>query len=428
MSTFALVTLGCKVNSYESQWYREQLVQKGLEEVSYKEKADVYIINTCAVTNVASAKSRQKIHACRKLNSDAIVCAVGCYVQTSQNQDVWDDIDLVIATSGKKQLPELVLDALATHMHKVVYEDTREYTMDSMPLKSYQQTRAYLKIQDGCNQFCSYCIIPYARGKERCLPIDEVVENAKSLVQDGHKELVLTGIHTGRYQDLGYNLTDLMKRLMKEVEGLQRLRISSIEITEITDEMIAFMHEEPRIARHFHIPVQASTNEILEKMNRPYTVEEFIARLQYIREQLPNISISTDIIVGFPYESDELFEQGLENLEKMEFSFLHVFPFSSKEGTVAHTMKEKVNGQIQKNRVKYLTKRSVQLYNTYKQRLVGTVKEVYFETYQDGILMGHTSEYVSVKVKSEIDRRNEIVSVMCTHLLDGELWGNVIEG
>ena len=188
------------------------------------------------------------------------------------------------------------------------------------------------------------------------------------------------------------------------------------------------MQQEPRIARHLHIPVQASTNEILEKMNRPYTVEEFISRLEHIRAKLPDVSISTDIIVGFPYESDEIFEKGIENLEKMQFSFLHVFPFSSKEGTVAHTMKEKVSGVVQKNRVKYLTKLSVKLYNTYKQKLIGSSKEVYFETYQKGILMGHTSEYVPVKVKSEVDRRNEIVSVECTSLLDQEVWGTIIEG
>ena len=428
MKTFALVTLGCKVNSYESQWYREQLLQYNMTEVSYKEMADVYIINTCAVTNVASAKSRQKINACRKLNPNAIICAVGCYVQTSQQHDVWDDIDLVIATSGKKQLPQLVLEALEKREHKVIYEETREFAMDSMPLKSYQQTRAYLKIQDGCNQFCSYCIIPYARGKERCLPVEEVLENAKSLVNDGHKELVLTGIHTGRYNYDGYTLTDLMKLLMKEVSGLQRLRISSIEITEVPDEMIEFMQQEPRVARHLHIPVQASTNEILEKMNRPYTVEEFITRLDHIRSLLPDVSISTDIIVGFPYETDEIFEKGLENLSMMQFSFLHVFPFSSKEGTVAHTMKEKVSGVVQKNRVKYLTNLSVKLYNTYKQKLIGTTKEVYFETYQKGVLMGHTSEYVPVKVKSEVDRRNEIVSVECTSLLNQEVWGTIREG
>lgn len=422
MSTFAMVTLGCKVNSYESEWYCEQLKEKGLQEVSYKEMADVYIINTCAVTNVASSKSRQKINVLRKKNPNAILCVVGCYVQTSINEQAFDDIDLVIATAGKKQLPDLVMKELEKRDRVVVYEDTRDYDMDVMPLHSYHQTRAFLKVQDGCNQFCSYCIIPFARGKERSLPLSEVLETAKRLVADGHKEIVLTGIHTGRYFDGTHRLTDLMKALM-QIDGLKRLRISSIEITEVTDEMIQLMKEEPRIARHLHVPIQAASNEILKKMHRPYTVEQFKERLQEIRKQLPGISISTDVIVGFPSETDELFEVSRQNLEALEFSFLHVFPFSSKKGTVADGMKEKIAPQIKKNRVKCLTELSTKLYNNYKRTMLNQIKEVYVETYRDKVLVGHTSEYLPICISSAEDVRNEMISVSLTRLEDEQLWG-----
>ncbi|MDD6467646.1 MAG: tRNA (N(6)-L-threonylcarbamoyladenosine(37)-C(2))-methylthiotransferase MtaB [Erysipelotrichaceae bacterium] len=422
MSTFAVVTLGCKVNSYESEWYCEQLKERGLTEVSYKEEADVYIINTCAVTNVASSKSRQKINVLRKNHPQAILCVVGCYIQTSLKEQVFEGIDLVIATAGKKQLPDLVMKELEKRDRIVVYEDTREYMMDEMPLQNYHQTRAFLKVQDGCNQFCSYCIIPFARGKERSLPLEDVMETAKRLVQSGHKELVLTGIHTGRYFDGEHHLIDLMRALMT-IEGLKRLRISSIEITEVTDEMIQLMKEEPRIARHLHVPIQSATNEILKKMNRPYTVEQFHQRLQEIRNELPQISISTDVIVGFPGETDELFEMTARNLAMLEFSFLHVFPFSSKKGTVADQMNDKVASQTKKKRVKCLTELSSRLYNKYKQSMLHQVKEVYVEIFKNGVLEGHTSEYLPCCIKSEKDARNEMIPVSLTHLDDGQLWG-----
>ena len=304
MTTFAIATLGCKVNTYESQGYESALIAKGYEEVSFKEKADVYIINTCAVTNTAGSKSRQKIHQARHTNPDAIIAVVGCYVQTAKEQlELMEHVDILIGSALKQTLADRIEQAVNGNKVENVLQDVRALRVfEALPVRHFEhQTRAFLKIQDGCNQFCSYCIIPFARGAERSLPEDEVVQTAKNLCASGHREIVLSGIHTGRYgRDLKTNLTHVMKRLCNEVKDLQRIRISSIEMNEITDELLEFMQQEPRIARHLHIPIQTANNTVLKNMNRPYNVEWFMERVDYIRSLMPDISISSDVIVGFP--------------------------------------------------------------------------------------------------------------------------------
>ncbi|MCF0110267.1 MAG: tRNA (N(6)-L-threonylcarbamoyladenosine(37)-C(2))-methylthiotransferase MtaB [Erysipelotrichaceae bacterium] len=427
MPTFAITTLGCKVNAYESQWYREQLTNRGLTEVSDKDIADVYLVNTCSVTNVASQKSRQKFHACKKMNPEAIVCVVGCYVQTNIEAACnVPEIDLVIGTAGKSLVPDLIMEQLNNRNRKIVYRKDREYEMDPMLLEQFDKTRAYLKIQDGCNQFCSYCIIPFARGKERSLPLEAVVQTAKKLVSQGHSELVLTGIHTGRYYDGTHRLADVMRTLLEEIPGLLRLRISSIEMTEVTDEILQLMKENTRIARHLHIPIQTGSDEILKKMNRPYTVEQFRKRVEHIRSMIPDISVSTDVIVGFPEESNELFETTVRNLKEIRFSFLHVFPFSSKKGTVAERMSGHIDNDTKKQRVRVLTELSDELYNAYKNSQLCHKEGVIFEVEKDGIWQGHTSQYIEVFVPSERkDLHGHMTEVTLECVKDGKVFGSI---
>ena len=294
MTTFAIATLGCKVNTYESQGYESALVDKGYEQVSFKEKADVYIINTCAVTNTAGSKSRQKIHAAIALNPEALIAVVGCYAQTASEQLEQDaNIDILLGSDGKSRLADMIEEGLRKKRPQKLIHDVRKVNVfEALPIHRFEhQTRAFLKIQDGCNQFCSYCIIPFARVAERSLPEDEVLAIARSLSESGHREIVLSGIHTGRYGNgINSSLCQLMKRMVKEIPKLQRIRISSIEMNEITDELLEFIKGEEKIARHLHIPVQSANTTVLKNMNRPYTIAWFMERVDYIRSLIPDIS------------------------------------------------------------------------------------------------------------------------------------------
>ncbi len=412
MTTFAISTLGCKVNAYESQGYAQGLRDLGFQEVFFKEAADIYIINTCAVTNTAAAKSRQKLHQAQKLNDKALIAVVGCYAQ-SEFQALSKDprIHVLIGSNQKEELPKLILSAWEnkSHIHKL--SDMRSASVfEAIPVRSFtHQTRAYLKIQDGCNQFCSYCIIPFARGKERSLHPDQVIAQARALVANGHLEIVLTGIHTGRYgREYSTTLTELLKRMCDEVKGLQRIRISSIEINEITDEFIQLMKQETKIARHLHIPIQSGNNDILKLMNRPYTISDYEKRINEIRKQITGISISTDVITGFPDESEAQFEDGCDCLKRLQFSFLHVFPFSKRDGTKAALMKNQLNNQIKKQRSTRLNALSEELYQRYQEGFVKQQVAVLWEEEANGMISGHTSEYLKVYAPYEASSLHQL--------------------
>jgi threonylcarbamoyladenosine tRNA methylthiotransferase MtaB len=279
-----------------------------------------------------------------------------------------------------------------------------------MALCHFNQTRAYLKIQDGCNQFCGYCTIPLARGRERSLDLDRVVENARLLVQGGHQELVLTGIHTGRWNDGKHDLADLMQALLREVEGLQRIRLSSIEMTEVSDRLIELMAGDRRIARHLHIPLQTGNDRLLKLNNRPYTTKEYHDRINEIRERIPGISISSDIIAGLPTETDQEHEQTMAFIESCRLSFLHVFPYARKQHTPDASLAQ-VPENVRKQRAAGLTKLSQRLYNDYMISFFNKEVEVLFETSENGLLKGHCSEYVEVTVNSQSDLRHQICRV-----------------
>ncbi len=400
MTTFAIATLGCKVNTYESCGYQNALIEKGFQEVDFKEVADVYIINTCAVTNIAASKSRQKIHQAKNKNPNALIVVVGCYAQIAYDYlKANEPIDILIGSEGKNNLVNYIEKALKGEKVDVKRHDVRLTSVfEALPLQHFDhQTRAFLKIQDGCNQFCSYCIIPYARGKERSLAKDEVLKLARQLCNSGHKEIVLTGIHTGRYgAGTDCNLTQLLELLCNEVEGLQRIRLSSIEMNEISDEFLDLMKHNDKIARHLHIPLQAGCDTTLKNMNRPYDMKYYMDKIEHIRQIIPDISISSDVIVGFPNESEEDFVTSMNNIEKMKLSFLHVFPFSAKEGTKAASMKPQFANQVKKERVARLSECSERLYDEFKVNMINKKVKVLFEKRKGDMLVGHSSEYLEV--------------------------------
>lgn len=428
MTTFAISTLGCKVNSYESESTAEALRQKGYAEVSFKEKADVYLIFTCAVTNTAASKSRQKIHQAVRQNPEALICAVGCYVQIqAERLSQQERIDILIGSSGKDQIADLVEQGLKQRQPIVYLQDVRtEGQFETLRVSSFEhQTRAYLKVQDGCNQFCAYCIIPFARGRERSMPFIEAIEEARTLAEN-HREIVLAGIHTGRYgKDRDTSLSQLITQLCR-IDRLERIRISSIEITEIPDELLDLMQREPKLARHLHIPLQAGCDATLARMHRPYTTDQFRHRVEEIRARIPDISISTDLIVGFPQESDAEFAATLDFLKQVRFSFLHVFPFSCKDGTAAAQMSGQVADEAKKQRARIVADLSERSYYEVKTRWIGKSMDVLIETAENGVSFGHSSEYLPVWTTSELTP-GQRVRVIATHMAGDRLYAKVKE-
>ena len=398
MATFAIITLGCKVNTYESERYEEGMKALGYEVVDAKEVADIYIINTCAVTNTAASKSRQMIHRCKAQNPNAFIAVVGCYAQMESERVKEEGIDVMIGSSHKQELADLIHRAYTSKQSICLLDEIRSINVfESLPIHQFQhQTRAFLKVQDGCNQFCSYCIIPYTRGQERSLPLPQAIAIAKQLVKNGHEEIVLSGIHTGRYgREIGTDLCALLKEMCM-IEGLKRIRISSIEMNEISDEMIDFMKDHDQIAKHLHIPIQSGSDGVLKRMGRPYRKEQFIKRIKEIRDKIPDISISTDLIVGFPQESEEEFLESYETCKTIGFSFMHVFPYSKRNGTKAAAMSGHLTNQLKKERAKKMIALSEQLYQDYKKKMIGNTVSVLFERVVDHQSIGHTSDYVPV--------------------------------
>lgn len=426
MKTFAIATLGCKVNTFESESYIASLKQKGYQEVDFKEVADIYIINTCSVTNTAASKSRQKIHQAQRMNPDAMICVVGCYVQTDADSlESMPAIDVLIGAKNKSKLVDIID---SSNQFKEQIEESRDLDFEFLPLSSTDKTRAFLKIQDGCDQFCSYCIIPFARGNERSASLDSLVTMAQDLVASNHHEIVLSGIHIGRYgKGEGMDLVDLMKRLIEQVSGLKRLRLSSIEITEITDDLLDLMASSDIIARHLHIPIQSGCNTVLQRMNRPYTVEQYTQRVEEIRRRFPKISISTDVIVGFAGESDEEFEETVRTMRRLQFSFLHVFPYSLRKDTVAASMDHHVDPSIKKQRVAQLSELSKTLKSMYEMQFVNQEVWVLFDSYQSGKVTGFSSEYIAVSVLMDKRPLSQWYKVRITYRANHRCFGELVQ-
>ncbi len=410
MKSVGILTLGCKVNTYESEYLINILKEKGYEIKDFDDICDVYIINTCTVTNNSDVKSRKMIRQAIKRNPEACVIAMGCFIAANKDIEI-PGLDILIGNKDKTKVPELIEEWFKNkEQRNLVYEE--ELTkFEDMYINNFPgRTRAFVKIQDGCENFCAYCIIPYVRGKCRSKEESKVIEEVKDLVSNGYKEIVLTGIHTGSYGvDLDTSFADLLEKLVK-IKGLERLRISSIETTELNEDVLNVLRNSNIIVDHLHIPIQAGSNEILKRMNRKYDLEFFFNKIKEIRSIRPNISITTDIIVGFPGENEELFNKSIETCKKINFSKLHVFPFSERKGTKAVELDNKVSPEDKKNRTKKLLEVSRELETNYMNKYLGKEVEVLIEEYKDGYSYGHTGNYLYVKINKELPH-NEIVKV-----------------
>jgi len=412
----AFYTLGCKVNTYETESVWEQFKEEGYERVDSKEFADVYVINTCTVTNNGDVKSRKAIRQLIKKNPEAVVAVMGCYAQMSPEDIVEiDGVDIVIGTKHRENLHTLVREFLRKREQiKNVTDVSRYRVFDEVNVTNFtENTRAFLKIQDGCNNFCSYCIIPFARGPVRSRSKDSILEEANHLVANGYHEIVLTGIHTGGYgQDLDhYTFYNLLVDL-SHIEGLKRIRISSIEINELTEEIIQLLASHSVFAKHLHIPLQSGSDEILVNMRRKYNKKEFKEHIDWIRSLIPGIAITTDVIVGFPGETDEMFEEMREFIEDIHFSELHVFPYSKRSGTKAAEMKNQINGIVKSMRVNQLLDLNEKLATRFIENSKNAPLSVLFEKSDENYTYGHSDTYIYAKVSKDESLHNHIHDVM----------------
>lgn len=395
--TFKIYTLGCKVNAYESNVMAEKMQKSGFNLVSIEEPADIIIINTCTVTNTADSKSMKMIHKAKKEGS--IVVACGCMVQNKQKIE---DVDILIGNIGKSKIDELILKYMENKKVITEISSIMDISFEKMELDNFNKTRAFVKIQDGCNNFCSYCIIPYARGNVRSKKREDVLHEITTLINNGHEEIVLTGIHTGHYgeDNENYKFPDLLKDILK-IKGLKRLRISSIEVTELNNEFLQVLKENSVLVDHMHIPLQSGCDKTLKEMNRKYNMEYYKDKIETIRKIRPNISITTDLIVGFPGETEEDFNQTCENLKEIRFSKIHVFPYSRRKGTVADSMDNQIDEKTKKERVKKVMEISKKLEKEYMEKFIDQTLEFIPETEKDGYWIGHTGNYLLIKTLAD---------------------------
>lgn len=418
----AVYSLGCKVNIYESEYVINLLKNHDYQIVDFDDVADIYIINTCSVTNESDKKSRKIINQAKRKNKDAIVVVMGCYSQI-RSEEV--DTDIVIGNKDKSHILDIISEYLTNHKQiKRVY-DLSNQEFEDMTITNFENhTRAFVKIQDGCNAYCSYCIIPYTRGGLRSKNMDKVIEEVSLLVKNGYKEIVLTGIHTGRYGiDINTNLETLLDELVK-IEGLYRIRLSSIEINELTPHIIELISTNDKIAKHLHIPIQSGSDKILKTMNRRYNKEEFINKINELKK-IKDISLTTDLIVGFPGEGEEEFQETIDTLKEIGFTKIHTFPYSKRNGTPASTMSNQVEESIKKKRVREVINLSNELENTYYNEFIGRVFDGLVEARRDEKFV-LTSNYISVIVNDDV-QNNEIVNVMITKVDNDKVYGKIVK-
>ena len=428
MKTIAFHTLGCKVNTYESNAMLKIFNEAGYQEVDFKEIADVYVINTCTVTNTGDSKSRQMIRKAIRKNPQATVCVVGCYSQIAPEEiEQIEGVGVVLGTQHRKDIVKYVDEYLKTGKPVIKVDNVMNLNkFEDLNIDRFKNTRAFLKIQDGCNNFCTYCIIPYARGRVRSRDKDSVLNQAKTLVANGYIEIVLTGIHTAGYgEDLdNYSFYDLLVDLVK-IDGLKRLRISSIETSQISDEIINLIGSNDIIVDHLDIPLQSGCDATLKRMNRKYTTSQYLEKINKIRNYLPNIAFTTDVIVGFPGESDEEFEETYNFIKEVNYSELHVFPYSPRRNTPAAKMKDQVDDKIKHERVNRLLELSKELNRDFALKQIGKTLKVLFEKRDGDYLVGHASDYLKVRVKTTDNLIGEIVEVKINNY-EGILEGSVV--
>lgn len=432
MRTAALHNLGCKVNSYETEAMQQLLEEAGYEIVSFHEKADVYIINTCSVTNIADRKSRQMLHRAKKQNPEAVVVAAGCYVQSAAEELKADlAVDVIIGNNKKQDLVPILEEYFKDRTdssHVIEINETHEYERLSIH-KIADHTRAFLKVQDGCNQFCSYCIIPYTRGRVRSRRPEEVVAEVRELAAAGYQEVVLTGIHLSSYgvdfkEEENENLLSLIRQV-HEVEGIRRIRLGSLEPRIITGDFAKALASMPKFCPHFHLSLQSGCDETLKRMNRHYTTEEYAAGCDILRRYFDNPAITTDVIVGFPGETEEEFEATKAFLERIGFYEMHIFKYSRRAGTRADRMPEQVPEQIKNVRSEALLLLEKQMSKAYRESFLGKKKTVLLEEKTEiegrAYMIGHTMEYVKAVVPYADDLKNKMTEGVLKEALNDEV-------
>ena len=400
MRTVGILTLGCKVNTYESEYIIHLLKEAGYQIKDFDDFCDVYIINTCTVTNTSDIKSRKMIRKAIRKNPDACVVAVGCFIEANKDFQL-PGLDIILGNRDKSKIIELLDEWFLKQEEIRRLYSTLPREFEDMYINEFPgRTRAFVKIQDGCENFCSYCIIPFVRGKCRSKNPDEVIDEITDLVNHGYQEVVLTGIHTGNYGvDLDTNFASLLKRVVA-IPGLLRLRISSIEITELTKDVLEVIRDSSIIVDHMHIPLQAGSNHVLSLMNRKYDLDYYFHKIKEIREVRPNMAITTDVIVGFPGESEEDFLETIDTCKKVGFTKIHVFPYSERKGTKAMELPDHIEPSVKKERARRLLLVSKELECSYYASFVGSEVTVLVEEEKDGKSYGHTDNYLHVEIPS----------------------------
>ncbi len=431
----AIATLGCKVNQYESSSLTEMFKARGYEVVDYKEKADVYIINTCTVTHLGDRKSRQLIRRAAKTNPEGLIVVTGCYPQAAPGEVLGiPGVDLVTGTGDRMKLVDLVEDLQKGSKVNAV-RDSNLYTQyEELPVvASTERVRAYLKIQEGCDNFCSYCIVPYTRGPLKSRNPENILEEAEKLVASGYRELVLTGIHTGAYgkdRKDGLSLSSLLEKI-SQIKGLARLRLSSVEPMDITDDLISLLARGAPFCPHLHIPIQSGDDKILKAMNRGYQSGDIRALVYKLRDKIRDLSISTDVIVGFPGENEEQFLNTYNLINDLKFSFLHVFKYSPRKGTPAAMYRGQVPSEIKDKRSNLLISLGKRLFSDFSNQYLGRDVEVLVEDRfpkKPGMVRGHTLNYLPVAFPGEDDLRGRILKVRVSGLDEDILFGRIIQG
>ena len=418
-----IYSLGCKVNIYESEYVTNLLKDNNYTIVDFDEVADIYIINTCSVTNESDKKSRKMINRAKRNNKDAIIIVMGCYSQVSPEEI---EADIILGNKDKSKIVEIIEEYKRTKESKKIIHDLTKVEFEKMEITKFENhTRAFVKIQDGCNAFCSYCIIPYARGRVRSKNPSDVISEVTKLVEDGYKEIVLTGIHTGRYGiDINTTLEDLLEQLIK-IPSIFRIRLSSIEINEITPKIIKLIKESNVMAKHLHIPLQSGSNKILKLMNRRYNKEEFISMVNNLKE-IDDISLTTDLIVGFPGETEEEFNETIETLGIIGFTKIHTFPYSKRKGTPAASMDNQVEPEIKKERVRSVLELSNISELEFYKKNIGKEYDGVVEVHQSSEIIVHTSNFIPVVINDNDLNNNDIVKVKITEIKNSKVYGKVV--
>ena len=416
----AFYTLGCKVNQYETESIKNQLIKKGYEEVNFEDKADIYIVNSCTVTSVADRKTRNMLRRAKKINPNGAVIVTGCYAQTNSKELLeMEDIDYVIGNTDKSGIVNFIEDIENRTMEKLknhnIFLDSEYTEYEFATLR--EMSRAYVKIQDGCNNFCSYCKIPFARGKSRSRHKDNILKEITKLSQEGFKEIILIGINLGAYgEDLenGGNFEDLLRDILK-IDGIERVRIGSVYPDKISDEFIE-MFSNPKLMPHLHISLQSCDDSVLKRMKRKYGSSLIEERLTKLRKAVPNMEYTADVIVGFPGETQEMFENSYKLIDKIGFSGLHIFQYSDRENTLASTFEDKIDPKVKKERADELEKLKEIMAERERKKYLDKELKVLVEEEKDGYLYGYSENYLRVKLKGEATNLNHIVSVKINSL------------